>query len=78
MALDFFNLHWKVGEIKMKYFKLTFLKFTVKGNMTKWKALEIGIMMCWLISSLFVLAMELILRGGSIVAKGVMTKEQMD
>ena len=73
MALEFFNFPNKVGEIIMKYFNSAFMKFTVKNYITKWQALEIGIMMGCVISPLlFVLAMELILRGAANTSKGVM------
>ena len=78
MALDFFNLPSKVGEIIMKYFNSAFMKFTVKDYATKWLALQIGIMMgCIIFSLLFVLAMELILRGLANTSKGVMKNEHL-
>ena len=78
MALDFFNFPSKVGEIIMKYFNSTFMKFTIKDYTTKWQALEIGIMMGWVISPLlFILAMELILRGAPSTSKEVMTNEHL-
>ena len=73
MALEFFNFSTKVGEIIMKYFNSAFMKFTAKNYTTKWQALEIGIMMgCMFSPLLFVLAMELILRGAANTSKGVM------
>ena len=73
MAHDFFNFPSKVGEIIMKYFNSAFIKFTVKDYTTKWQALEISIMMGYVISPLhFVLAMELILRGAANTSKGMM------
>ena len=79
MALEFFNFPSKVGEIKMKYFNSAFMKFTAKNYNTKWQALEIGIMMGCVISPLlFVLAMELILRGATNTLKGVMKKWTSD
>ena len=78
MALEFFNFPSKVGEIIMKYFNSAFMKFTVKNYTTKWKALEIGIMMGCVISlHLFVLAIELILRGAANTSKGVMKNEHL-
>ena len=78
MALDFFNFPSKVGEIIMKYFNSAFMKFTVKDYTTKWQALEIGIMMGFVISPLLlVLAMELILRGAANTSKGVMKNEHL-
>ena len=54
------------------------MKFTVKNYTSKWQALEIGIMMGFLISPLlFVLAMELILRGAANTSKGVMKNEHL-
>ena len=62
----------------MKYFNSAFMKFTVKNYTTKWQALEIGIMMGCVISPLlFVLAMELILRGAANTSKGVMKNEHL-
>ena len=78
MAPDFFNFPSKVGEIIMKYFNSPFMKFTIKGYTTKWQALEVGIMMGCVISPLlFVLAMELILRGAANTSKGVMKNEHL-
>ena len=71
-----FNFPRKVGEIIMKYFHSAFMKFTVKDYTTKWQALRIGIMMgCAISSFLFVLAMELVLRGAANTLKGVMKNE---
>ena len=54
------------------------MKFTAKNYTTKWQALEIGIMMSCVISPLlFVLAMELILRGAANTSKGVMKNEHL-
>ena len=78
MALDFFNFPSKVGEIIMKYFNSAFMKFTVKDHTTKWQALEIGIMMgCVICPLLFILAMELILRGAANMSKEVMKNEHL-
>ena len=78
IALKIFNFPSKVGEIIMKYFNSAFTKFTVKNYTTRWQALEIGIMMVSVISPLlFVLAMELILRGAANTSKGVMKNEHL-
>ena len=78
MALEFFNFSSKVGEIIMKYFNSVFMKYTVKDYATKWLALEIVIMMGCVISLLlFVLAMELILRGAANTSKRVMKNEHL-
>ena len=78
MALELFNFPSKAGEIIMKYFNSAFMKFTVKNYTTKWQALEIGIMMGCVISPLlFVLAMELILRGAANTSEGVMKNEYL-
>ena len=78
MALDFFNFPIKVGEIIMKYFDSAFMKFTVKDYTTKWQALEFGIMMSCVISTLlFVLAMEIILRGVANMSKGLIKNEHL-
>ena len=79
MALEFFNFPSKVGEIIMKYFNSAFMKFTVKDYTNKWQALEIGIMMGCVISPLlFVLTMELILRGAANTPKGEMKNEHLN
>ena len=73
IALEIFNFPRKVREIIMKYFNSAFMKFTVKNYTIKWQALEIGIMTGCVISPLlFVLAIELILRGAANTSKGVM------
>ena len=78
MAHEFFIFPSKVGEIIMKYFNSAFMKFTVKNYTIKWQALGIGIMMGCVISPLlFVLAMELILRGAPNTSKGVMKNEHL-
>ena len=78
MVFEVFNFPSKVGEIIMKYFNSAFMKFTVKNYTTKWQALEIGIMMGCVISPLlFVLAMELILRGAANALKGLMKNEHL-
>ena len=54
------------------------MKFTVKDYTTKWQALEIGIMIGFMISPLlFFLAMELILRDAANTSKGVMKNEHL-
>ena len=54
------------------------MKFTVKKYTTKWQALEIGIMMGCVISLLlFLLPMEIILRGAANTSKGVMKNEHL-
>ena len=54
------------------------MKFTIKDYTTKWQALEIGIMMGCVISPLlFVLAMELVLRGAANTLKGMMKNEHL-
>ena len=76
MALEFFKFPSKVGEIIMIYFNSALMKFIVKSSATKWQALEIGIMMgCGISPLLFVLAMELILRGAANTSKGVMKND---
>ena len=78
IALEFFNFPSKVGEIIMKYFNSAFMKFTVKNYSNKLQALEIDIMRGCVISPLlFVLDMELILRGAANTSKGVMKKEHL-
>ena len=54
------------------------MKFIIKDYTTKWQALEIGIIMGCVISPLlFVLVMELILRGAANMSKGVMKNEHL-
>ena len=78
MVLDFFNNPMKVGEIITKYFNSAFMKFTVKVYTTHRQSLEIVIMMDILISPLlFVLIMELILRGAANTLKGMMNNEHL-
>ena len=78
MALDFSNFPSKVREIIRIFFNSAVMKFTVKDYTTKWQALEIGIMMDCVISPLlFVLAMELILRGAANTSKGVRINENL-
>ena len=78
MGLDFFNFPSKVGEVIIKYLNSAFMKFTIKDYTTKWQALDIGIMMGCVISPLlFILAMELILRGAANTSKGVMKNEHL-
>ena len=78
MAFDFFNFPSKVGEIIMKYFISAFMKFIFKDYTTKWQALEIVIMMCCVIFPLlFVLALELILRGAVNTSKRLMKNEHL-
>ena len=78
IALDYFNFPDKIKNIVMMYFGSAYMQFTVKGYTTKWQALEIGIMMGCVISPLlFVMAMELILRGAKDICKGEITKEQL-
>ena len=78
LILNFFNFPSKVGEIIMKYFNSVFMKFNVKDYTTKSQAYEISIMMGCVISPLlFILAMELILRGAANTSKGVMKNEYL-
>ena len=78
MALELFYFPSKVGDIIMKYFNSAFMKYTVKKYTIKWQALEIDIMTGSVISPLlFVLAMELILRGAANMSKGVMKNEHL-
>ena len=78
ITLDFLNIPSKVREIIMIYLNSAFMKFTLKGYTTKWQVLEIGIMMASMISwLLFILSMELILRGAANTSKGVMKNEHL-
>ena len=62
----------------MKCFNSAFMKFTIKDYTTKWRVLEISIMMgCDISPLLFVLAMELILRGAANTSKGVVKNEHL-
>ena len=61
-VLDFFYVPAEVKEALAKYFGA--VKFTTKNYTTNWQDLEIGIMMGCVISALlFMMCMELILRG---------------
>ena len=74
MALDFFNFPSKVREIIMKYFNSAFMKFTVKDHTTKRSA---SWWVVWFPPLLFVLTIELILRGAANTSKGVMKNEHL-
>lgn len=78
MALNYFHFPEKIRDIIMKYFRLAFMRFTMKKYTTRWQSLEIGIMMGCVISPLlFVLAMELILRSAANTTMGVTTNKQI-
>ena len=70
-ALDFFYVPEKVKDILANYFGAVKMKFTTKKYTTNFQDLEIGIMMGCVISPLlFVMCMELILRGARDTAPG--------
>ena len=70
-ALKFFHVPQKAINVIMKYFNAAFMRFSTQGYVTDWQALEIGIMMGCVISALlFVMTMELILRGAENSTKG--------
>ena len=71
LALEFFHVPEKVIDILMQYFGNAFMRFTTNDYTTSWQAMEIGIMMGCVISPLlFVMCMELILRGTEETVKG--------
>ena len=70
-ALDFFYVPAEVKEVLANYFGAVKMRFTTKNYTTDWQDLEIGIMMGCVISPLlFVMCMELILRGARDTAPG--------
>ena len=70
-ALDFFYVPEAVKGILAKYFGSVKMRFTTQKYTTNWQDLEIGIMMGCVISPLlFVMCMELILRGARDTAPG--------
>ena len=74
-ALKFFHIPEKVADILMHYFGNVFMRFTTTNYMTGWQALEVGIMMGCVVSPLlFVMYMELILRGTTNTASGEETR----
>ena len=74
-ALKFFHIPEKVADILMQYFGNVFMCFTTTDYMTGWQALEVGIMMGCVVSPLlFVMCMELILRGTTDTASGEETR----
>ena len=74
-ALKFFHIPEKVADILMQYFGNVFMRFTTTDYTTGWQALEVGIMMGCVVSPLlFVMCMELILRGTTDTASGEETR----
>ena len=70
-ALDFFHVPEDIKEVLSKYFGSAQMRFTTQQYTTDWQNLEIGIMMGCVISPLlFVMCMELILRGARDTAQG--------
>ena len=77
-SLDFFWVPDKVIGLITQYFRMVYMRFTVGKVTTAWQPLEVGIMMGCVISPLlFVMAMELILRGSRHVVPGVELMEGM-
>ena len=71
LALKLFHIPKKVSKILLEYFGKVFMRFTTYDYTTGWQALEIGIMMGCVISPLlFVMCMEVILRGTVETAAG--------
>ena len=74
-ALKFFHIPEKVAAILMQYSGNVFMRFTTTDYTTGWQALEVGIMMGCVVSPLlFVMCMELILRGTTDTASGEETR----
>ena len=74
-ALKFFHIPEKVAAILMQYFGNVFMRFTTTNYTMGWQALEVGIMMGCIVSPLlFVMCMELILRGTTDTASGEETR----
>ena len=76
VAMQFFHIPEKVIDILMRYFGSAFMRFKMDSYITGWQRLEIGIMMGCVISPLlFVMCMELILRGTAETTKGEETSD---
>ena len=74
-ALKFFHIPEKVADILMQYLGNVFMRFTTTNYTTGWQALEVGIMMGCVVSPLlFVMYMELILRGTTDITSGEETR----
>ena len=70
-ALDFFHVPARIKNLLRSYFSEVVMRFTTKDYTTSWQPLEVGIMMGCVISPLlFVMCMEMILRGAREVAEG--------
>lgn len=74
MSLEFFNFPSKIGNISEQCSCISPLVTTI----TRWQALDIGIMMGCLTSPLlFIISMELIIQGAADTAKGVFMDDIM-
>ena len=76
--MDFFYVPEKVKEILANYFGAVKMRFTTQKYTTNFQDLEIGIMMGCVISPLlFVMCMELILRGARDTAPGEQLEDRV-
>ena len=74
-ALKFFHIPEKVADILMQYFRNVFMRFTTTNYTMGWQAVKVGIMMGYVVSPLlFVMCMELILRGTTGTTSGEETR----
>jgi Reverse transcriptase (RNA-dependent DNA polymerase) len=71
-AMDFFWVPEEVIKLVMKYFDGFVCRYSAGGVTSEWQRLEVGIAMgCAISPILFVLVMEVVLRAGSVVSKGI-------
>ena len=70
-AMQFFYIPEHVQQVIMHYYGQFHMRFTTKEYTTAWQPLEVGIPMgCTISPLLFVLGMEMLMRGAEPVAKG--------
>ena len=71
-SLEFFHVPQKVRSLLKTYYDSFVMRFSVSGYTTSWQPLEMGIPMgCSISPLLFVLAMEMVLRGAEDAGEGV-------
>ena len=70
-AMEFFYIPECIQKLLMRYYSKFHMRFTTKEYVTGWQPLEVGIPMgCTISPLLFVLAMEMIVRGAESTAAG--------